>query len=388
MTKASFSPEQHAAAEAVDVVVIGAGVVGLAVARALAQAGREVMVLERETAIGTGVSSRNSEVIHAGLYYEPGSLKARLCVRGKDLLYAFCNSHGVNHRRCGKLVVATDEAQLAGLKKIEARAQANGVPVQWLSGAEARALEPALNAQAALLSPSTGIVDSHGLMLALQGDVEASGGAVALASTVVRGEVVDDGMLLEVLADGEPMWLKARTVVNAAGLFACPVARALQGLDPRHVPTERYAKGSYFSLAAKAPFSRLVYPAPQDAWLGVHLTLDLGGQAKFGPDLEWLPAGQDPLAIDYTVDARRADGFYDEVRRYWPALADGALQPSYSGVRPKLYGPGEAAPDFRIDGPTQHGVPGVVNLFGIESPGLTSALAIGEHVLLITGDKP
>ena len=388
MTKASFSPEQHAAAEAVDVVVIGAGVVGLAVARALAQAGREVMVLERETAIGTGVSSRNSEVIHAGLYYEPGSLKARLCVRGKDLLYAFCNSHGVNHRRCGKLVVATDEAQLAGLKKIEARAQANGVPVQWLSGAEARALEPALNAQAALLSPSTGIVDSHGLMLALQGDVEASGGAVALASTVVRGEVVDDGMLLEVLADGEPMWLKARTVVNAAGLFACPVARALQGLDPRHVPTERYAKGSYFSLAAKAPFSRLVYPAPQDAWLGVHLTLDLGGQAKFGPDLEWLPAGQDPLAIDYTVDARRADGFYDEVRRYWPALADGALQPSYSGVRPKLYGPGEAAPDFRIDGPTQHGVPGLVNLFGIESPGLTSALAIGEHVLLITGDKP
>lgn len=380
MTTALFSSEQVAAAEAVDVVVVGGGAVGLAVARAFAQAGREVLVLERETAIGTGVSSRNSEVIHAGLYYEPGSLKARLCVRGKELLYAFCESHGVDHRQCGKLVVATDAAQLASLKTIEARAQANGVPVEWLSGPEAVALEPALDAQAALLSPSTGIVDSHGLMLALQGDIEAAGGAVALASQVVRGEVCADGLVLEVLAEGAPMWLKARTVVNAAGLHACAVARSLQGLDARHVPTERYAKGSYFSLAGKAPFSRLIYPAPQDAWLGVHLTLDLGGQAKFGPDLEWLPAGLDPLAIDYTVDARRADGFYDEVRRYWPALADGALQPSYSGVRPKIYSPGDAAPDFRIDGPAHHGVPGLINLFGIESPGLTSALALGEYV--------
>ena len=380
MTTALFSSEQVAAAEAVDVVVVGGGAVGLAVARAFAQAGREVLVLERETAIGTGVSSRNSEVIHAGLYYEPGSLKARLCVRGKELLYAFCESHGVDHRRCGKLVVATDAAQLASLKTIEARAQANGVPVEWLSGPEAVALEPALDAQAALLSPSTGIVDSHGLMLALQGDIEAAGGAVALASQVVRGEVCADGLVLEVLAEGAPMWLKARTVVNAGGLHACAVARSLQGLDARHVPTERYAKGSYFSLAGKAPFSRLIYPAPQDAWLGVHLTLDLGGQAKFGPDLEWLPAGLDPLAIDYTVDARRAYGFYDEVRRYWPALVDGALQPSYSGVRPKIYGPGDAAPDFRIDGPAHHGVPGLINLFGIESPGLTSALALGEYV--------
>ena len=380
MTTSPFSANQINAAEAVDVVVIGAGAVGLAVARALAQAGREVMVLERDTAIGTGVSSRNSEVIHAGLYYEPGSLKARLCVRGKALLYAFCDSHQVNHRRCGKLVVATDEAQLAGLKKIEARAQANGVPVTWLSGVEARALEPALNAHAALLSPSTGIVDSHGLMLALQGDVQGAGGAVALASTVARGQVLADGTVLEVVADGEPMWLKARSVVNAAGLFACAVARGLHGLDARHVPAEFYAKGSYFSLAGKAPFSHLIYPAPQDAWLGVHLTLDLGGQAKFGPDLEWLPAGQDPQTIDYTVDARRAEGFYAEVRRYWPGLQDGALQPSYSGVRPKIYGPGQAAPDFRIDGPATHGVPGLVNLFGIESPGLTSALAIGEHV--------
>ncbi|WP_446719606.1 NAD(P)/FAD-dependent oxidoreductase [Hydrogenophaga sp. OTU3427] len=378
MTTADIS--DVSSADAVDVVVIGAGVVGLAVARALAQAGREVMVLEREPAIGTGVSSRNSEVIHAGLYYTPGSLKARLCVRGKELLYAFCASHGVQHRRCGKLVVATDEAQLAGLKQIEARALANGVPVSWLDGAEVRALEPALHAQAALLSPSTGIVDSHGLMLALQGDLEAAGGAVALASGVARGVVRDQGFLLEVRSGGESTWLRARTVVNAAGLHACAVARGLDGLAPRHVPTERYAKGSYFSLAGKAPFSHLVYPAPQDAWLGVHLTLDLGGQAKFGPDLEWLPAAQDPLAIDFTVDAHRADGFYAEVRRYWPALADGALQPSYSGVRPKIHGPGEAAPDFRIDGPQVHGVPGLVNLFGIESPGLTSALAIGEHV--------
>lgn len=387
MTASPISTEQLAAAEPVDAVVVGAGAVGLAVGRALAQAGREVLVLERDTAIGTGVSSRNSEVIHAGLYYEPGSLKARLCVRGKALLYDFCASHGVNHQRCGKLVVATEEAQLAGLRKIEARAQANGVPVQWLSGEEARVLEPALQAHAALLSPSTGIVDSHGLMLALLGDLEAAGGALALASQVTRGVVLPDGVVLEVLADGAPMWLKARTVVNAAGLWACALARSLQGLDAAHIPTERYAKGSYFSLAGKAPFSRLIYPAPQDAWLGVHLTLDLGGQAKFGPDLEWLPAGQDPSGIDYTVDPQRANSFYAEVRRYWPALADGALQPSYSGVRPKIYGPGEPAPDFRIEGAEVHGVPGLINLLGIESPGLTSALAIGEHVATMIGDK-
>jgi len=372
--------DEPPASEPVDVVVVGAGVVGLAVARALALAGREVLVLERETAIGTGVSSRNSEVIHAGLYYEPGSLKALLCVRGKDLLYGFCESHGVALQRCGKLVVATEEAQLPGLRRIEARAQANGVQVAWLSGEEAQALEPALRAQAALLSPSTGIVDSHGLMLALQGDIESAGGAIALASRFVRAEAGRDGITIDVLAEGETVRLQARALVNAAGLHACAVARGIAGLAPQHVPTEHFAKGSYFSLAAKAPFSRLVYPAPQDAWLGVHLTLDLGGQAKFGPDLQWLPAGQDPQAIDYTVDPRRADGFYAEVRRYWPGLADGALQPSYSGVRPKIHGPGEAAPDFRIDGPEVHGVPGLVNLLGIESPGLTSALAIGEHI--------
>lgn len=365
--------------ETVDVVVIGAGVVGLAVARALAQAGREVVVLEREAAIGTGVSSRNSEVIHAGLYYTPGSLKARLCVRGKELLYGFCDSHGVAHRRCGKLVVATDDAQLDGLDAIARRAEANGVPVEWLDGAAARALEPALSCRAALSSPSTGIVDSHGLMLALQGDLERAGGLVALASRVEAIARDADGLRVQVVSDGETTELLARVVVNAAGLHACEVAANTRGLDARHVPRAHYAKGSYFSLAGRAPFSRLIYPAPQDAWLGVHLTLDLGGQAKFGPDLQWLDAS-DPQAIDYRVEPQRADGFYAEVRRYWPDLPDGALQPSYSGVRPKIHGPGEPAPDFRIDGPAAHGVPGLVNLLGIESPGLTSALAISEHV--------
>ncbi len=377
--------------------MVGAGVVGLAVARALAQAGLEVVVLEREHAIGTGVSSRNSEVIHAGLYYAPGSLKARLCVRGKELLYAYCASHGVAHRQCGKLIVATDAAQLAGLHTIAERAAANGVPVQWLSAEEARALEPALQCEAALLSPTTGIVDSHGLMLALQGDLEAAGGAVALGSRLLAAQPLAQvgpedqaaGWLVQVATqDGQdgttgntpPTLLACRYLINAAGLHACQVAQRIQGLSPAMQPRAHFAKGSYYTLSGRAPFSRLIYPAPQDAWLGVHLTLDLGGQAKFGPDLEWLSVER-PEDIDYAVDPRRADAFYAEVRRYWPALPDGALQPSYSGVRPKLYGPGEAAPDFRIDGPAQHGLPGLVNLLGIESPGLTSALAIAEHVL-------
>lgn len=366
--------------EQLDAVVIGAGVVGLAVARALAQRGREVVVLEREQAIGTGVSSRNSEVIHAGLYYPPGSLKAALCVWGKALLYDLCDSHGVAAQPCGKLVVATDASQLAGLEALELTSKANGVPVQRLTGAQARAMEPQLACLEALYSPTTGIVDSHGLMLALQGDLERAGGVVALASTVVGGGVQAHGTVLNVTSPGQPpMAVRARTVVNAAALHACAVARSIEGLDPVHVPQEHFAKGSYYTLAGKAPFSRLVYPAPQGAWLGVHLTLDLGGQAKFGPDLEWLNAAT-PEAIDYTVDPQRADAFYAAVRRYWPALPDGALQPSYSGVRPKIHGPGQPAPDFRIDGPAVHGVPGWVNLFGIESPGLTSALAIGEHV--------
>lgn len=368
----------------VDAIVVGAGAVGLAVARGLAQAGLETIVAEAQTAIGQGVSSRNSEVVHAGLYYPPGSLKARLCVRGKDLLYELCASHGVSHRNCGKLVVANSEAEAAALRGLQDRAVANGVPVEWLEAGRARELEPALHCVAALSSPSTGIVDSHGFMLALQGDLERAGGMVALGSAVDSAVLGKGGSLHVVrMADGSE--IAARVLVNSASLHACVLARRFDGLDPRWVPREYFAKGSYYALAGKAPFTRLIYPAPADAWLGVHLTLDLGGQAKFGPDLEWLDVTR-PEDIDYTVDPRRAEGFYAEVRRYWPALPDGALQPSYSGVRPKIYGPGEAAPDFRIDGPAMHGIAGLVNLFGIESPGLTSALAIAEHVVALLGE--
>jgi L-2-hydroxyglutarate oxidase LhgO len=364
----------------VDAIVIGAGAVGLAVARALAQSGRETIVVEAQTAIGQGVSSRNSEVIHAGLYYAPGSLKARLCVRGKELLYDLCASHGVNHRRCGKLVVAMTAAEALALQTLQDRALANGVPVQLLDGAQARAMEPALapDCVAAVLSPGTGIVDSHGFMLALQGDFETAGGMVALGSPVAAAVLGRDGARHRVrMADGSDV--ATREIVNSASLHACALARRFEGLDPAHVPRESFAKGNYYTLAGRAPFSRLIYPAPTDAWLGVHLTLDLGGQAKFGPDLEWLDVAS-PDDIDYRVDPRRAEGFYGKVRHYWPQLPDGALQPSYSGVRPKIHGPGESAPDFRIDGPALHGVPGLVNLFGIESPGLTSSMAIAEHV--------
>jgi len=368
--------------DTVDAVVVGAGVVGLAVGRALAQRGLETLVLERENAIGTGVSSRNSEVIHAGIYYPEGSLKARLCVRGKQLLYALCESHGIAHRRCGKLIVATDAAQLAGLKALADKAARNGVDdLRWLSGEQARALEPALACEAALLSPSTGIVDSHGLMLALQGDLERAGGAVGLASTVQAIVASAGGHVLRVQSEGVEMELQARIVVNAAGLWAPAVATATEGLDARFAPQAHFSKGCYFSLAGRAPFGRLVYPLPQDAWLGVHLTLDLGGQARFGPDAQWLPDGTDPAAIDYQVDAARAEAFYADVRRYWPGLPDGALQPAYSGVRPKIHGPDQPAPDFRIDGPGAHGIAGLVNLLGIESPGLTSSLAIADEVL-------
>lgn len=363
----------------VDSIVIGAGAVGLAVGRALAATGRETIVVEAQSAIGQGVSSRNSEVIHAGLYYPTGSLKARLCVRGKELLYALCASHGVSHRRCGKLVVATTDSEAAALRVLQDRAGANGVPVQWLDGPQAKALEPALNCEVALLSPSTGIVDSHGFMLALQGDLERSGGMVALGSPV-ESAVLGHGGEAHVLRMRDGTQIAAREIVNSASLHACALARRFEGLEARFIPREHFCKGNYYSLAGAAPFTHLIYPAPADAWLGVHLTLDLGGQAKFGPDLEWLDV-RDPDAIDYSVDPRRSDGFYAEVRRYWPQLPDGVLQPSYSGVRPKIYGPGEKAPDFRIDAEPLHGVPRLVNLFGIESPGLTSSLAIAEHVV-------
>lgn len=369
----------------VEAIVVGAGVVGLAVGRALAMRGLETLVVESQPAVGTGISSRNSEVIHAGLYYPPGSLKARLCVDGKRQLYAFCDSHGVEHRRCGKLLVATDPEQLPALHALQAQAAANGVDdLVQLDAARARAMEPALTCLAALWSPSTGIIDSHGLMLALQGELERHGGIVALASPVRAVHTGPGGHVVSVGGE-QPMELAARVVVNAAGLWAPALAAATVGLPATARPTARFCKGNYFSLAGRAPFSRLIYPLPQRAGLGVHLTLDLGGQARFGPDVQWLAdevprdGAQDP--IDYTVDPARADAFYAEVRRYWPALPDGALQPAYSGVRPKLVGPSEPAADFRIDGPAVHGVPGLVNLFGIESPGLTASLALADEVL-------
>lgn len=357
----------------VDCVVIGAGVVGLAVARALALRGREVMLLEAAAAIGTGTSSRNSEVIHAGIYYAPGSLKARLCVQGRRMLYDYCAERGIGHRRCGKLLVATAPEQLPQLQGIVERARANGVDLERLSAAQARAMEPALCCEAALYSPSTGIVDSHALMLALQGDVENAAGMVVLNAQVEQARCTPAA--IEVTTQ-DGTCLQAKTVVNAAGLQAPKLAARFQGLEPRHVPQAYFAKGNYFTLAGRAPFSHLIYPVPQAAGLGVHLTLDLGGQAKFGPDVQWVAS-----ADDLTVDPARGDAFYAEVRKYWPALQDGALLSGYAGIRPKIHAPDAAACDFMVQGPTDHGLPGLVNLFGIESPGLTSALAIGELVV-------
>ncbi len=357
----------------VDCVVVGAGVVGLAVARALALQGREVMVLEAADAIGTGTSSRNSEVIHAGIYYPRGSLKARLCVQGKAMLYAYCAARGIPHRRCGKLIVATSEAQLAQLQALVAQAAANGVDdLIPLTREQARALEPELECVAAVQSPSTGIVDSHALMLSLQGDIENAGGLVVLNAPLASARW-SEGAIVLVANDGTQ--LRARSLVNAAGLQAQALARRFEGLEARHVPPAYYAKGSYFTLAGRSPFSRLIYPVPEAAGLGVHLTVDLGGQAKFGPDVQWVDSPD-----DLVVDPARGDSFYAEVRKYWPALQDGALMPGYAGIRPKIQAPHEAAKDFLIQGPADHGRPGLVNLFGIESPGLTSALAIGEHV--------
>lgn len=363
--------------EQVDAVVVGAGVVGLAVARALALQGREVLVLEREGAIGTGVSSRNSEVIHAGIYYPEGSLKARLCVRGKQLLYAYCAERGIAHRQCGKLIVATTGSQHKALPELVRKASANGVnDLLILSREEALALEPELHCLGAVHSPSTGIVDSHALMLSLQGDLEQAGGMVVLRTAVERLKPLGSGMAV-ICADGTE--LLATTVVNAAGLGAVELARLTEGLDAAAVPRAWWAKGSYFSLEGRSPFQRLIYPAPEPdrhlAGLGVHLTIDLGGQAKFGPDVQWTDSPE-----DFAVDPRRGDAFYAAVRAYWPGLPDGALQPSYAGIRPKISGPDEPAADFHIQGPTEHGVAGLVNLLGIESPGLTSCLAIGEAV--------
>jgi L-2-hydroxyglutarate oxidase LhgO len=357
--------------EKLDCVIIGAGVIGLAIARALALAGREVIVLEAAETIGTGTSSRNSEVIHAGIYYEKDSIKARLCVSGKQALYAYCAERGISHRRCGKLIVATDAAQLVGLAAIERKAIANGVlDLRNLSAEEARALEPELQCVGALLSPSTGIVDSHALMMSLQGDAEAAGASFVYHAQLQGGQVNYDG--IELLVQGE-RW-RATTVINCAGNNAPEVARTLLGLETRFIPRAYYAKGNYFSCVARAPFSHLIYPAPEMAGLGVHLTLDLAGRARFGPDVEWVDVP------NYTVDPRRADRFYAEIRKYWPTLPELSLQADYAGIRPKLSGDGGATQDFRIDDVRVHGVPGLINLFGIESPGLTASLALADYV--------
>jgi L-2-hydroxyglutarate oxidase LhgO len=360
--------------EEIECVVIGAGVVGLAIARRLAMAGREVIVLEAADAIGSETSSRNSEVIHAGIYYPTGSLKARSCVAGKHLLYAYCAEHGVPHRRCGKLIVATTEEQTATLEQIRARAEANGVhDLERLEPHEVVELEPEVRCTAALLSPSTGIIDSHALMLAYQGDAEDHGAMLAFNAPLMTGRAGDDGIELEIGGEGA-MALKARIVVNSAGLHAPVVAARIQGLDPALIPKAYFAKGNYYTLSGARPFRHLVYPVPEQAGLGIHVTIDLGDQVRFGPDVEWVET------IDYNVDPKRADGFYEAIRRYYPGLKDGAIEPGYAGIRPKIGPKGAPAADFIIQGPESHGVQGLINLFAIESPGLTSSLALAEEV--------
>lgn len=361
--------------EPADVVVIGAGVVGLACARALARAGREVLVLERHDRIGSETSSRNSEVIHAGIYYPTGSLKARLCVAGKQLLYAYCEAAGIAHRRCGKLIVATDAAQVPVLRAYQAQALGNGAgALQWLDRAGVVALEPAVDAVAGVFSPTTGIVDSHGLMLALQADLEAAGGVVVCNTAVVRLARRPGGIAVST----DTLELDAAWVVNCAGLGAPGMARQLVA----DVPIGRYARGRYYAYQGPAPFDRLVYPVAEPGGLGIHVTLDLAGQVRFGPDVEWIDA------VDYTFDDSRRADFVAAIARYFPAVDPARVVPAYTGIRPKLAGPDAPAADFRIDGPAEHGVPGLVNLLGIESPGLTASLAIAQYVETLPGLRP
>jgi L-2-hydroxyglutarate oxidase LhgO len=361
--------------EKADCVVIGAGVVGLAIARRLSLAGREVIILESEGEVGAHTSSRNSEVIHAGIYYPKGSLKARLCVAGRDLLYRYCAERGIEHRRRGKLIVATSEAEEPDLTRIAAAAAANGVTdLKMLNKAEISEMEPALKASAALLSPSTGIVDSHGVMLSCRGDAEDQGAMIAFNAPVLEGEVGEGGIVLRV-GGAMPMDLECRYVINSAGLGAPGIVASLAGFPAGHVPRQWLAKGNYFTLTPMPPFSRLIYPVPEPGGLGVHLALDLAGRARFGPDVEWVDS------MDYAVDPARGERFYAAIRKYWPDLPDGSLEPGYAGIRPKMGPAGSHAQDFMIEGPADHGVPGLVNLFGIESPGLTASLAIADHVV-------
>jgi L-2-hydroxyglutarate oxidase LhgO len=367
-------PEKRILTEQVDCAVIGAGVVGLAIAREFAMAGREVIVLEAADAIGTHTSSRNSEVIHAGLYYPKDSLKARFCVAGKTLLYGYCAGHGVPHNNIGKIVVAVTAEEIATLKSYVQKAEANGVmDLLWLSREELRDLEPAVECVAGFLSPSTGIIDSHALMLAYQGDAENSGAAVVFKSPVESGAVRSGGIVLNVGGD-EPMTIACRSVVNSAGLFAQDIVRSIEGVPAPGIPPQYFAKAHYYTLSGKPPFRRLVYPVASNAHLGVHVTVDMAGQIRFGPDVSWVDA------VDYSFDHSREPLFYEAIRKYYPGLKEGQLQPGYTGIRPKVSGPKEPAADFIIRGPRDHGVAGLVNLFGIESPGLTASLAIAAHV--------
>jgi L-2-hydroxyglutarate oxidase LhgO len=357
-----------------DIVVAGAGVVGLAIARALAAAGREVVILEKAGSFGTETSSRNSEVIHAGLYYPTGSLKARLCVDGRDKLYRYCAGRGIAHRRCGKLIVAVERDQLPALDALARQAAENGVgDIERLSDACVRHLEPELKAAGGLYSPSTGIIDSHGLMLSLLGEAQAHGAVIAYNTEITTARLTGTGVEISVNGEDRPA-VNAKLLINAAGLDAPALARRIEGFPAAYVPQSWLARGCYFSMTGRTPFRRLIYPLPEPGGLGIHLTLDLAGQARFGPDVEWIDA------VDYRVDPGRAKAFAASIRRYWPGLDPSRLSPSYAGIRPKLSAPGMTAADFRIDGPADHeGLP-IIHLYGIESPGLTASLAIADHV--------
>jgi L-2-hydroxyglutarate oxidase LhgO len=357
-----------------DTAVVGGGILGLAVARELTrrEPDHRVVVLEREPHLAPHQTSHNSGVVHAGIYYAPGSLKARLCVAGMKALYAFCAERGIAHDRCGKLIVAISDDELDGLRELERRGNANGVPgLRMLGAEELREVEPHARGVAALHSPETGIIDSHALMLAYLGDAEAHGAMLALKSHLLGAQITADGFVVH----SDQMDVACNVLVNSAGLRAPSVARTIEGFSGKFIPKEFYAKGNYYSLTRKAPFSRLVYPVPEPGGLGVHVTLDLAGQARFGPDVEWVDR------IDYQVDPKRSERFYAAIRKYWPGLPDGALAPGYAGIRPKTAGPKEPAPDFEVQGPAVHGIPGLVHLFGIESPGLTSSLALAGLVL-------
>jgi len=360
-------------ADRIECVVIGAGVVGLAVARALALAGREVLLLEAENHPGTQTSARNSGVIHAGLYYTPGSFKARFCVAGNHAMYDYCRERGVDHHNTGKLIIANGDEEEQVLLHLLERAHTNDVPgVRMISGTEAHKMEPEVRCTAALHCPTSGIVDQHPYMLALQGDMENAGGTLVCDCRVASLRRLADRWLIH--AGDASTEVEARFVVNSAGLGAVDLLNHIEGYPAQRIPKLHLGRGNYFTVAARSPFHHLIYPVPHAAGLGIHATLDLGKRVRFGPDVEWVDK------IDYSVNVARAPMFYDAIRRYWPRLADGALLPDYTGIRPKLHGPGEPQPDFRIEGVAEHGLTGLVNLLGIESPGLTSSLAIGDYV--------